>query len=257
MALIVQSEKPKCSKYVILLIIKVEKEILMIIDTPSPSWEPLLTRWNEQLLYIEKSIATGYNPSKENILRFTKMDVKDIKVVILGQDPYPAMEDGVATGLAFEVGNLHSWLQPFRQVSLKNIVRLLYKTETGKLPSFSKIREEIAKGDYVILPPDELFKSWESQGVLLLNTSLTVMKGKPGSHKSLWNDFTSDLISYISYVNPDIDWFLWGGHAKGYTNVIRSGRIHAASHPRINSTNEGDFLDSACFSKTWDKIKWK
>ena len=111
------------------------------------SWDGLLTEEIlDELRMVEEKIGRNTNPEHENVMRFLKCNLKDIKVVILGQDPYP--EKGRATGRAFEVGDLHSWSDKFRQVSLKNIIRLLHKNyneidEYDKILKFSEIQNEI------------------------------------------------------------------------------------------------------------------
>jgi len=97
----------------------------------------------------------------------------------LGQDPYP--QTGVATGRAFEVGTLKSWNQPFKNISLKNILRALYKAYSGQIIKFSQLKEKF-DNEFSVLPPGKLFEHWEKQGVLLLNTSFpttTTISRKP------------------------------------------------------------------------------
>ncbi|HPB79455.1 MAG TPA: uracil-DNA glycosylase, partial [Sedimentibacter sp.] len=167
-----------------------------------PSWNNFLTdSIILELETIERKIGSNINPAPENVLRFMKCNLYDIKVVILGQDPYP--ERGRATGRAFEVGDLTSWNQKFRQVSLKNIIRLIYKNYNGiseysDIKKFSEIQKEIKEGKFSILPPHKIFKSWEKQGVLLLNTYLSVEAGITGSHISIWQKFSEELLKFIS-----------------------------------------------------------
>ena len=89
------------------------------------SWQPFLS--NElvsELNRIEKVITReNYTPVKENVLRFLEIPLSEVKIIILGQDPYP--QEGTATGRAFEVNNLNSWTSKFRNSSLKNILRSL------------------------------------------------------------------------------------------------------------------------------------
>lgn len=175
------------------------------------SWNDFLTaEVLERLDEIESRIGDNFNPDRQHVLRFLETDARNLKIVILGQDPYPAP---IATGRAFEVKHLTSWSQPFRQVSLKNIVRLLYKTyrniqEYSQIPSFDRIKDEIEKGQFPILPPSRLFDSWERQGVLLLNTYLTCERWKPNSHREIWGDFAEGIIRYIVQKSPDCQWFL-------------------------------------------------
>jgi uracil-DNA glycosylase len=189
-----------------------------------------------------------------------KCDLNDINVVILGQDPYP--EKGKATGRAFEVGDLYSWNQKFRQVSLKNIVSLIYKNynnidEYCEIKKFSEIQKEIEEGKFSILPPDKIFKSWEKQGVLLLNTYFTVIPGISGSHVSVWEKFSVELLRYISEENGEISWFLWGKQAEDKKQFIKSGRFYTSRHPMMCSEKySDDFLRNDCFKNTMSIVNW-
>lgn len=226
------------------------------------SWNKFLT---EELVAelddIEMKIGNNINPAHENVLRFMRNNLYDIKVVILGQDPYP--EKGRSTGRAFEVGDLISWNQKFRQVSLKNIIRLIYKNyndinEYKDIKKFSEIQEEIKDNKFSILPPDKIFKSWEKQGVLLLNTYLSVEAGVTGSHISIWQNFSQKLLKFISEENRNISWFLWGRMAEDKKQFIKYGKYYISRHPMMCSeTYEDDFLRSSCFKDTMDIINWK
>lgn len=181
------------------------------------SWHAFLNDGGFKMINkIAAETGKNINPDAENVLRFLKVNLDNVKVVILGQDPYP--QKGIATGRAFEVGGLASWRQNFRQISLKNIVRLLHKNYNRifsyeDILSFRQIQNEIETGKFPILPPDKLFESWENQGVLLLNTSFTCIPGMPGSHELIWHDFSCRLLSYISS-RLECHWFLWGKHSQ-------------------------------------------
>lgn len=225
-----------------------------------PSWQEFLSdyRWR-QLADIRRQVGNGYNPAPENVLHFLKTDLNRLQVVILGQDPYP--QPGIATGRAFEVGGLASWLTPFPQTSLRNILRLLYKasqliSEYDQIPSFITIRNYIQAGTWRILPPDQLFAFWEQQGVLLLNTCFTV-NGAPLEHKPIWLEFTRDLLQYISWQRSDLRWFLWGKSAQEFLPWIDFGVIYPSRHPMMCSPKyEDDFLKAEYFQETWDLINW-
>ena len=92
----------------------------------NPSWNSFLTDETIELLRkIEKEIgSSNYTPSSARVLNFLSVPLEHVKIIILGQDPYP--QQGVATGRAFEVGTLKSWNQTFNNISLKNIVRAIY-----------------------------------------------------------------------------------------------------------------------------------
>lgn len=225
-----------------------------------PSWSGFLDGDRlAQLAAIRRQVGDGCDPAPNRVLRFLELDLHSLRVVILGQDPYP--EPGVATGRAFEVGGLRSWLTPFAQTSLRNILRLLYRTDRqmadyNQVPAFISIREQIARGEWKLLPPDRLFADWEEQGVLLLNTCLTV-KGEPLQHRAIWLDFMQDLLQYISTEEGDLAWFLWGKSAQAMMPWIELGTIYPSRHPMMCSAKyEDDFLKSDCFRETADRVNW-
>ncbi len=234
----------------------------MLTNSIHPSWQDFLTPARlEQLKIIESQIEDlPINPTKDMVLLFLSLDLHAIKVVILGQDPYP--QAGVATGRAFQVGGLDSWLKPIRQTSLRNILRLLYKNynaimEYDNIPSFKQIQAEIKNGEFLINNPYDLFLSWEQQGVLLLNTSFSCLQGKPNSHRHLWTDFSEGLIAYIASVKPDIKWFLWGKSAQQYLPLIRIDNAYTSRHPMMCSAKyDDDFLKNNCFFETKNVIDW-
>lgn len=229
-----------------------------------PSWngfliEDILNEINS----IEKKIGDDFNPYPgAKALRFLSIDLNSVKVLIQGMDAYPAQDLEVATGRAFEVGNLTSWLSKFRQVSLKNIVRLLYKNYNGievysDIKKFSDIQKEIESGEFKILPPNEIFESWENQGVLCINIYPTCKRGKSGSHKELWRKFAIKLIEYISTTNPNIKWFLWGTESISSKQYIKDGIIYESRHPMMCSPKYADdFLKNDCFKDTMNEINW-
>lgn len=224
------------------------------------SWKAFIEAKEVELKNIELLIGSNYTPKKELVLRFLKTDLKNIKVLILGQDPYP--EEGRATGRSFEVGDLKSWNQKFRQVSLKNIIRLIHKNymEIDSYESifkYSEIIKQIENNEFKIEAPNELFKSWEEEGVLMLNSYFTCQIGKPGSHRSVWESFARDLISYIDEVNSDLKWFLWGKEAQSFKSLIVSGKIIESRHPMMCSNKyDDDFLKFEGFKITKNEINW-
>lgn len=204
----------------------------------------------------EKISSSGndYTPMKENVLRFARTDLNNVKVVILGQDPYP--QPGIATGRSFEVSTMRSWTEPIKQTSFRNILRAIYAVYEGEA-TYTQIRDRIKSGEFEILPPDKLFDSLESQGVLFLNTYLTCRCGAPLSHKSLWKPVADELIKYICAQKSDICWFLWGSDARSYASLIKSGRIYASRHPMMCGNYEDDFLKNPCFRETKGMINWR
>jgi uracil-DNA glycosylase len=227
------------------------------------SWSGFLTTDILALLdNIESQIGEDYTPDKENILRFLHMDVKNIKVVILGQDPYHSVYGNnfkVANGRAFEPANLNNWNDKFRQVSLKNIIRLIYKNVNEienyqDIYKYNEIIKEIDYGKFEIKAPHQFFDSLEKQGVLLINTAFTTKLHQANAHRKLWHPFTIELIKFLN--RKDIYWFLWGKNSLEYQDFIEGIKI-ISNHPMMCSQKyENDFLKSSCFKDTKDIINW-
>ena len=196
-----------------------------------------------------------YIPKNEYIFKALRSSISSRKVCILSNEPYSQGE--IATGLAFEVKDT-SWVNHEINISLKNILKLLYKTYNGKMEDIEKIRKEISHNEFNILPPNELFKSWEKQGVLLLNSSLTAIEEKTGEHNKFWHPFTRDLIEYISTKNKNMVYLLWGKDAEQFEKNILNGEIIKSNHPAKGGHSEGekDFLKGDFFEKTKDMINW-
>ncbi len=167
-------------------------------------------------------------PEKQNIFNaFNLCSFKNIKVVILGQDPYHQIEQ--ANGLAFSVK--------------KNI-----KTP----PSLKNIFKELSEDIKCNTPKKGDLSNWAKQGVLLLNSVLTVREKEAGSHKNKgWEIFTNNIISTISKEKKGIIFMLWGNYAKEKTSFIDDSKhyILTAAHPSPLSAYNG-FFGCKHFSKT-------
>lgn len=185
-------------------------------------------------------------PEDINIFRaFNGCPVENLKVVILGQDPY---HDGSATGLCFDNHASQQKISPSLKTIIKEIESDIKEDKTCRI-----------RGDNSFL--DHL----PQQGVLLLNTALTVQAGKAGSHTKLWEEFTEQLIQEINSSKENIVWILWGNHAKGFKKYITntSHYIIEGGHPSpLNTTVPfaGGKYFSECnsFLKTVNKtpIQW-
>lgn len=226
-----------------------------------PSWNKFITpSILSELIRIEQKIGAEYTPPMGKILRFLELDLNNIKVVILGQDPYPTA--GAANGRAFQPNDLEDWTQSFKQVSLKNIIRNIYASVNGTsiydlIPSYSEIKDKINNGTFNIKSPKEWFDSLENQGVLLLNTSLTCQIGESNSHKDIWATFTHKLIKFVSMERASSKWFMWGKEAIAYSETISSGTHYKSRHPMMCSKSyEDDFLRNKCFKDTIEIINW-
>lgn len=174
-------------------------------------------------------------PPKDLIFNaFEKCNLNDLKVVIIGQDPYHG--DGEANGLCFSV-NDGIKIPP----SLKNI--------------FAEINADF---DSIFLPTNGNLERWAQQEILLLNASLTVKKDVANSHKHLkWNIFTDNVINYISDNCNNIVFILWGSFAqKKGTKINREKHlVLECGHPSPLSANRGFWFGNKHFSQTNTYLK--
>ena len=215
----------------------------------SVSWENELNKISDlssldkPMRYILKEISKDkkISPNPNNIFKaFEYCSFSSTKVVIFGQDPY--FQKDVANGLAFSVGSK----QPLPS-SLKNIYKEI-ESDVGALSN-----------------NDGYLKSWADQGVLLLNSALTVEVGKPGSHSKIgWQDFIFEIVKIINK-KQNIVFILWGNDAKKYIKYIDKD-IHlilSSSHPSPLSSYRGFFgckhfskCNEYLESKNISKINW-
>lgn len=167
-------------------------------------------------------------PKIHDIYSFTRLKMADIKVVILGQDPYHG--ENQAHGLCFSV-NKGIALPP----SLKNIYKELKNDVDGwELPSHGNL------------------ESWQGQGVLLLNASLTVRKSTPNSHSKYgWALFTDAVIKHIDSKYEGVVFMLWGGFARKKAGFVckKKHLVLTAAHPSPLGANKGGWFGESHFSK--------
>ncbi len=178
------------------------------------------------LLRIESS-ETVFPPRKEIFRAFSLTPLKKVKVVIIGQDPYHG--EGEANGLAFSV-NKGIKLPP----SLRNIYKELEDDLGIKAPTHGDL------------------SAWAKQGVLLLNSILTVRENTPGSHRKIgWEEYTDSVIQEISNSKKHIVFILWGKYAQKKKELIDSDKhlIIESPHPSPFSARKG-FFGSKPFSRT-------
>jgi uracil-DNA glycosylase len=159
-------------------------------------------------------------PLKYTFRAFEECPEKELKVVMIGQDPYPHM--GVADGIAFSCG-----LTGKPQPSLKNM--------------FEAIEETVFQGYPTHQDPD--LTRWANQGVLMLNSALTTQIDKVGTHYDIWKDFIMYVLDMLSLTNSGLIFMLLGAKAQELESVIGQNHyILKASHPA-----------SAAYTKTvWD-----
>ena len=202
----------------------------------SPSWNALLSSEFEKpyfqalTAFVKKEYSehTCYPKGKEIFAAFDKCPVENLKVVLLGQDPYHG--EGQANGLSFSVrdGIAHP-------PSLVNIFREI--EEDLKLP----------------YPESGNLSRWAEQGVLLLNATLTVRANTAGSHQGQgWETFTDAVIKSISDNCQHIVFLLWGGFAKKKMALIDTQKhcVLSSGHPSPLSANRGYWFGNKHFSKT-------
>ena len=216
------------------------------------SWKGLFDSLREEIIEIEYYIGDNFTPSAENIFKIFKIPVAEIKVVLLGQDPYP--QEGIATGRAFEVSDYKDWSIKTSNTSLTNILKALY-IENQKLNNDSidinLVRRDIQYEKFKINSPNKIFSVWESNGVFLLNTSLTCEINTPNSHKLFWSCFTKKVIQFISKLDQDIHWLLLGNEAHYFIPIIeKHSKNYFETHPHPVNTNS--FLNSKPFKKLID-----
>jgi uracil-DNA glycosylase len=177
-------------------------------------------------LNAENNKRNVYFPANENILRAFQLPFEDVKVVIVGQDPYPTPGDAV--GLSFSVAPERTSLPR----SLNNIFTEL-RADVGC--------EQPANGD---LTP------WFEQGVLLLNRVLTVRSGEAGSHRNIgWENVTQQALSAMNArTRKHLVAVLWGNDAIAAEEILRNAVTITSAHPSPLSASRG-FFGSKPFSK--------
>lgn len=196
-----------------------------------------------QFLKKEYATTTVFPPMFDIFNALKATDYDDVKVVILGQDPYPTI--GHAHGLCFSVKR---GVHPPR--SLRNIYEEQYHDLDIVQPKFFGELTE-----------------WTNQGVLLLNTVLTVRENKPNSHKGMgWEILTDHIISLLNERDKPIVFMLWGANAKAKKALITNNNhlILEAAHPSPMSADKGffgcrHFSQANAFLKAngMDEIDWQ
>jgi uracil-DNA glycosylase len=198
-------------------------------------WEPHLApilssksfrRIQDEIKRYRQLGQTVYPKGEDAFRAFELCQLENTKVVIIGQDPY---HNGSATGLAFGVNG------------------------TPIPPSLNVIRRELcAQFDHVPEEFDNSLEHWASQGVLLLNTALSVLKGRAASMSQLWQWFTPMVVKLICKHKPGTIFVLWGRHAQSYRKYITHDCIvYTAPHPaaELYSGGKAGFFGNGHFLK--------
>lgn len=208
------------------------------------NWSTLVGDWDRVLLPLFKTeyfnnlmkflqvLYSGNKevyPDRKDIFKAFKLcPYNKLGIVILGQDPY--FTKGRATGLAFANPD----------------------TVTSLSPSLIKIRDAIEKDVYngLNMEFDPTLEKWADQGVLLLNTALTVREGEPDSHTKVWEPFTKYVINHLNHSYGGLVYLLWGKKAQEYSPMInRNGNwVYHFTHPAY-ATRSGIPWECDHFSK--------
>lgn len=206
-----------------------------------PSWEEQLKGEFEKPYFkiltdfvkTEYKNYTCYPKGSEIFAAFDYCSFDDVKVVIIGQDPYHGI--GQAHGLCFSVNE---------GVAIP--------------PSLINIFKELETDLNVSFPSNGNLERWAKQGVLLLNATLTVRAHQAGSHQGKgWEKFTDAVINAISANKKDVVFMLWGGYAKKKGAKINTTEhlVLNSGHPSPLSANRGYWFGNKHFSKTNEYLK--
>jgi len=186
------------------------------------SWRQVFQESEDEFKYLDKIIKTEVFPEKKNVFKaFDLTPLDQVRVVLLGQDPYHQRKSNGnprAQGLSFSVSK-----DDDIPVSLRNI--------------FQEIKNEYP--EYEIPQHGDLTK-WTKQGVLLINSSLTVEPGKAGSHGVIWHGLLSKVFTAIGEVNRKCIYLLWGNFAKDMADYLPETSVKLfTSHPSGFSVTKG------------------
>jgi uracil-DNA glycosylase len=206
-----------------------------------PSWQKVLSEefeksYFQQLISFVKSEYTTkrcFPPGSQIFAAFDHCHFDDVKVVIIGQDPYHG--SGQANGLCFSVND-----------------------GIGFPPSLINIFKEIEKDLNQSFPRTGNLERWADQGVLLLNATLTVRESEAGSHqKRGWEKFTDAVIQKISDEKENVVFLLWGNFAQKKGVKINRDKHYVleSGHPSPMSANQGKWFGNKHFSKTNEYLK--
>jgi len=201
------------------------------MNTYHESWKPLFDQYDFDIDELYSGKEEVY-PKKEHLFRVFEMNVKEIKVLLLGQDPYHGPNQ--AHGLSFSVPN---------GITIPPSLRNIYKELQSEFP------ERNYKFNY-----GNLEKWFYREKIFLLNASLSVIRGKPSSMMDIWEEFTNDVIKFISENNSKCIFLLLGNFAKAKECFIANKeRIIKGVHPSPMAASYG-FFGSNIFKKTEEKI---
>jgi uracil-DNA glycosylase len=202
----------------------------MFFRSMHPSWQSRLTTSKDLLSEIEAELLleTEITPPPALVMRAFQDPFESVKVLLIGQDPYPTKD--VACGLAFAVSKQSKLPQ-----SLKNLMKEL----ATDLPQVSN---------------SGALANWSSQGVMLLNSALTTRVGSAGAHAKIWIGFTKAVIEQLD--SSSLVCLSLGEHAKKLSELIVKGDVIQATHPSPLSASRG-FFGSRIYSKVNSALQSK
>jgi uracil-DNA glycosylase len=218
-----------------------------LAEIMAPDWaaalEPVAPRIKRmgEFLRAENMAGRGYLPAGENVLRAFRQPLADIRVLIVGQDPYPT--PGHPVGLSFSVA-----------------------PDVRRLPaSLANIFREYTDDLGYPRPSNGDLSPWTERGVMLLNRVLTVQPGKIGSHRGLgWEEVTEQAIRALAARGGPLAAILWGRDARNLAPLLDGVPLIESAHPSPNSADRG-FFGSRPFSRASrlledqgaDPVDWK
>lgn len=210
----------------------------------APKWNELISQelekdyYQKMMSFLDEEYAKGHvTPKKENVFKALKLtDFSDVKVVILGQDPYP--EKDVANGLAFGTDS----------EKVPKTLIAIFKTLATELWLEGKYNNAL---DAAMDLEGTSLEGWARQGVLLLNSSLTTEVGKTGSHRKIgWDKFISRILKFLIEKEERIVFLLWGQDAASVAEkagIFNQNKhvVLKCSHPSSISGKPKDPFDKA------------
>jgi uracil-DNA glycosylase len=209
----------------------------MFFSSMHPSWQSRLSASKDLLKEIEGrlKLEPQITPPADLVMRAFQEPFESVKVLLIGQDPYPTMD--VACGLAFAVSDASKQPQ-----SLKNLMKEL-ATDLPQVSNSGRLDR------------------WSIQGVMLLNSALTTKVGATGAHAKIWSGFTKAVIEQLD--SSSLVCLSLGEHAKKLSTLIVQGDVVQATHPSPLSASRGFFgshiysrVNSALQAKGLAPIDW-
>jgi uracil-DNA glycosylase len=202
----------------------------MFFSSMHPSWQARLSASKDLLTEIEAQLISEQQitPPPALVMRAFQEPFESVKVLLVGQDPYPTKD--VACGLAFAVSDTSKQPQ-----SLKNLMKEL----ATDLPQVSKSGQ---------------LDRWSAQGVMLLNSALTTTIGAPGAHAKIWSGFTKAVLEQLD--SSSLVCLSLGDHAKKLSALIVEGEVIQATHPSPLSASRG-FFGSRIYSRVNSALQAK